>query len=91
MTTATKNAVSECVQGFLKLDMHSWIAGGNDNKIHLHVDSNSICMISIIQNILLYCSDTGLILSYDAGWQKRGSGRNYNSLSGILYFELLID
>jgi hypothetical protein len=59
-----------------------------ENKIHLHVDSNSICMISIIQNILLYCSDTGLILSYDAGWQKRGSGRNYNSLSGILYFEL---
>ncbi|XP_062575241.1 uncharacterized protein LOC134237162 [Saccostrea cucullata] len=27
-------------------------------------------------------SESGLVLSYDAGWQKRGSGRNYNSLSG---------
>ncbi|XP_062601452.1 uncharacterized protein LOC134263157 [Saccostrea cucullata] len=27
-------------------------------------------------------SSNGLVLSYDAGWQKRGSGRNYSSLSG---------
>ncbi|KAK3085680.1 hypothetical protein FSP39_007048 [Pinctada imbricata] len=27
-------------------------------------------------------SSEGLCVSFDAGWQKRGSGRNYNSLSG---------
>ena len=27
----------------------------------------------------------GLCVSYDAGWQKRGSGRNDNSLSGEFY------
>ena len=25
-------------------------------------------------------------VSYDAGWQTRGSGRNYASLSGISFF-----
>lgn len=37
------------------------------------------------------CSATGKKLqatvSYDMGWQKRGSGRDYNSLTGI--FEIL--
>lgn len=27
--------------------------------------------------------------SFDAGWQKRGSGRAYNSLSGIMKTEII--
>lgn len=44
-------------------------------------------MISMLYNskYSTFFSNTGLVLSYDAGWQKRGSGRNYNSLSGIVY------
>ena len=36
---------------------------------------------------------TSMTVSIDAGWQKRGSGRSYNSLSGkyyILYMSIYI-
>lgn len=46
-------------------------------------------MISMLYNskYSTFFSNTGLVLSYDAGWQIRGRGRNYNSLSGIVYCE----
>lgn len=28
-----------------------------------------------------FCNDEGVEVSFDAGWQKRGSGRSYSSLS----------
>ena len=40
--------------------------------------------VAIINYTIIYFFDreNGLVLSYDAGWQKRGSCRNYNSKSG---------
>ena len=44
-----------------------------------------IDLLELMIACLNYVFREGLEVSFDAGWQKRGSGRSYNSLSGKVF------